>query len=68
MALDLKFPGSVHNHLDTSNLRLRDCIIKAEDLIDEAVKLGHNVVAITDHECVSAAIKVEKYYKKVKKK
>lgn len=67
MALDLKFPGSVHNHLDTSNLRLRDCIIKAEDLIDEAVKLGHNVVAITDHECVSAAIKVEKYYKKVKK-
>ena len=32
----LKYPGSLHNHLDWSNERLRDCIIKTEDLIDYA--------------------------------
>ena len=33
----LKYPGSLHNHLDWSNERLRDCIIKTEDLIDYAI-------------------------------
>lgn len=51
-----------------SNLRLRDCIVKENDLIDYAIELGHEVVAITDHESVSNAIKVEKYYKKIKEK
>lgn len=36
-------------------------------MIDYALELGHEVVAITDHESISNAIKVEKYYKKVKK-
>ena len=61
------YPGSLHNHSQYSNLRLRDCIIKENDLIDYAIKLGHSVVAMTDHECVSNAIKVQKYYKKIKK-
>lgn len=30
--------------------------------------MGHQVVAITDHECISNAVKVEKYYKKIKEK
>ena len=55
------------NHTQYSNLRLRDCIIKEEDLIKYAVELGHEVVAITDHEAVCNAVKVEKIYKKVKK-
>ena len=55
------------NHTQYSNLRLRDCIIKEEDLINYAVELGHEVVAITDHEAVCNAVKVEKIYKKVKK-
>lgn len=46
---------------------MKDCIIKENDLIDYAIKLGHNVVAITDHESISSWIKVEKYYSKVKK-
>lgn len=46
---------------------MRDCIIKENDLIDYAIELGHKVVAITDHECISNSIKVQKYYKKVKK-
>ena len=50
------------------NLRLRDCIIKENDLINYAIELGHEVVAITDHEAVCNAVKVEKIYKKVKEK
>ena len=61
------YPGSLHNHTQYSNIRLRDCIIKENDLIDYAIELGHKVVAITDHECISNSIKVQKYYKKVKK-
>ena len=49
-------------------MRLRDCIVRETELIDYAIELGHQVVAITDHEAVSNAVKVEKYYKKVKEK
>lgn len=63
----MQYPGSLHNHTHYSNLRLRDSIIKEEELIDYAISLGHNVVAITDHETVSNAIKIEKYYNKIKK-
>ena len=64
----MKYPGSLHNHTEYSNIRLRDCIIKPQDLIDYAIELNHQVVAITDHECISNAVKVEKYYKKIKEK
>lgn len=64
----LNYPGSLHNHTHFSNLRLRDCIVRETELIDYAIELGHQVVAITDHESVSNAVKVEKYYKKVKEK
>lgn len=64
----LNYIGSLHNHTQYSNLRLRDCIIKENDLIDYAIKLGHEVVAITDHEAISSHIKVQKYYKKIKEK
>ena len=36
-------------------------------MIDYAIELGHEVIAITEHESVSNAIKVEKYYNKIKK-
>lgn len=64
----LMYPGSLHNHTDYSNLRLRDCINKVEELIDYAIKLGHECIAITDHEALSSFVKVEKYYKKIKEK
>ena len=60
----MEYSGSLHNHTDYSNIRLRDCIIKIEDLIKYANELGHKVVAITDHECISNHIKVEKIAKK----
>lgn len=60
------FPGSLHNHTDFSNETLRDCINKVDRLIDTAIELGHECVAITDHETISSYIKIEKYYKKIK--
>ena len=62
----MMYPGSLHNHTDYSNLRIRDSISTFSELIDYALELEHQVIAITDHEAVSNAIKVEKYYKKVK--
>ena len=62
------YPGSLHNHTQYSNARLRDCIIKETDLLSYAVELGHEVVAITDHESIMNAVKVEKAYKKIKEK
>lgn len=61
------FPGSLHTHTEFSNETLRDCINKVPKLIDTAISLGHNVIAITDHETVSSYVKVEEYYEKVKK-
>lgn len=61
------YPGSLHNHTEYSNLRLRDSINNYVDLIDYAIELNHEVIAITEHETVSNAVKVEKYYNKIKK-
>ena len=36
----IKFPGSLHNHTDFSNFRLRDSINTVESLIDYAIELG----------------------------
>ena len=62
------YPGSLHKHTQYSNLRLRDCIIKENELIDRAIELGHSCVAFTDHETVASAVKIEKYYQKIKEK
>lgn len=62
----LEFPGSLHNHTDYSNFRLRDSINQIPTLIDQALKLGHSVVAITEHETIASAIEAEEYYEKVK--
>lgn len=67
MTKKVLYPGSLHNHTEYSNERLRDCIIKPKDLIDYAIELGHSVVAFTDHETISGAVKIEKYYTKIKK-
>lgn len=53
---------SLHNHTEYSNLRLLDCINKAEDLIQYAYDIGLKGVAITDHEALSAHIKALKFY------
>ena len=61
-----KYGGSLHNHTDFSNLRLRDSINTVESLIDYAIELGHEVVGITEHDTIASAIRAEKHYKKIK--
>lgn len=63
----MQYTGSLHNHSDYSNLRLRDAISRHTELIDYAIELGHEVIAITEHESVSNAVKIENYYNKIKK-
>ena len=60
----MTYPGSLHNHTEYSNLRLRDSINKIDSLLDYAEELGHKVVAFTDHEIVSSWVKIEKASKK----
>ena len=62
------YPGTLHAHTHFSNQTLRDCINTVESLMDLAVELEHECVAITDHETISGYIKAEKYYKKIKEK
>ena len=52
----------------TSNLRLRDCINKLDDLFNYAGELGHEVVALTDHESISGWVKAQKIATKLKEK
>lgn len=63
-----KFTGSLHNHTDYSNFRLRDSINRIEDLINYAIELGHKGIAFTEHETVANAIDIENYYNKIKEK
>ena len=64
----LNYPGSLHNHSQYSNIRLRDCINKENELFAYAGELGHKVVALTDHESISGWIKAEKAATKLKEK
>ena len=64
----MKYPGGLHNHSQYSNLRLRDSINRESDMIDYAIELGHQGIAITEHDTIANAVKVEKYYKKIKEK
>ena len=59
--------GSLHNHTEDSNFRLRDSINRVEKLIDRAIELNHSVLAITEHETISSAVRAEIYYNKIKK-
>ena len=60
----MEYSGSLHNHTDYSNIRLRDCIIKLEDGISYAESLGHKVIAITDHDFTGSWVKAKKIAKK----
>ena len=59
---------SAHNHTEISNYRLRDSIIRINELIDNAIELGYNGVCCTDHEALSAHVKLIKHYKELKEK
>lgn len=52
-----------HSHTHYSNIRLLDCINRPKNLIKKAYELGLSGIAITDHECVSAWMEVNKFAK-----
>lgn len=58
---------STHNHTEISNFRLRDCIIKLDELINRAIELGYNGICCTDHEALSGHVRLIKRYKDLKK-
>lgn len=52
---------NIHTHTDASNHRLRDAITKTEDLLDYAVELGMEGIAITDHATISNHVRATRY-------
>lgn len=57
-----------HTHTHYSNLRLLDSINRPEKLIERAINIGLAGVAITDHECLSGHIEINKIAKKLREK
>lgn len=57
-----------HTHTELSNIRLLDCTIKLDKLVDYCIELGLKGVAITDHECLSQSINICKKQKELKEK
>ena len=65
----MEFYGSVHNHTDRSNFRLRDSTNRLEELCWYAAEeLKHNFIAITDHETIATAIECQDVEKKIREK
>lgn len=56
----------IHSHTHYSNLRLLDCINRPKELIQRAVDLGLSGIAITDHECLSGHVEINKLADKIK--
>lgn len=52
---------SIHNHTHYSNIRLLDSINRPKELIEYALELGLKGLAITDHECLSSHVEVNKW-------
>lgn len=56
-----------HTHTHYSNIRLLDCINQPKDLISRAIDIGLQGIAITDHECLSGSIKINKLAQEIAK-
>lgn len=64
----MEFYGSIHNHTDRSNFRLRDSTNRLDELCWYAAKeLRHDFIAITDHETISTSIDCQFVEKDIRK-
>ena len=59
----LTFPGSLHQHSEWSNIRLRDSTIKLKEAYNYAEELGHTVIGMTEHDFCGGYIKAYKLQK-----
>ena len=64
----MEYPGSLHNHSDFSNIRIRDSINKIPELVEYANELGHKAIATTEHEFTGNWLKFQEAVQKVKEK
>lgn len=55
-----------HSHTMYSNLRLLDCINRPKDLIDRAIELNLSGICITDHECLSSHVELDRLIQEYK--
>ena len=58
----------LHSHTMYSNIRLLDCINRPKALVDKAIELGLDGIAITDHEALCGHIELNMYQKEIQKK
>lgn len=58
---------SLHNHSDASNIRTIDALCKVDELVDRAIELGYDGVALTDHESISNYVQLSKAEDRIKK-
>ena len=58
----------IHSHTHYSNIRLLDCINKPKELINKAIEIGLQGIAITDHETLAGHIECNMYAKELKEK
>lgn len=56
---------NLHTHSEYSNLRMLDSTNKLQKLIDKAIEIGLNGIALTDHDCVSGHVKAIQRQKKL---
>lgn len=48
----------LHNHSDHSNYRLRDSISTTSQLLEYTREIGHNGIAITEHETIGSSVEI----------
>ena len=58
--------ASIHNHSYFSNLRLLDALSSPTDIVDRAIKLGIDMIGISEHESLSSHIVLNKYAQQIK--
>ncbi len=58
---------SIHAHIEGSNFRMLDSIIKVKQLIQRAIELNYSGIAITDHECLSMHVPALQYIEELRK-
>lgn len=58
----------IHTHSDYSNIRLLDSVNTVQRLIDKAVEIGLQGIAITDHETLAGLPEANFYAEEVQKK
>ena len=56
----------IHSHTHYSNIRLLDSINRPEKLIERAQEIGLSGITITDHECLSGSVEVNKIAAKLR--